>query len=375
MHSKIYICQYRQEYRPDFVLVRYDPKAGRVKYDGWEDVLVPIEVKRTTGKMQPPRPYGTKGAKVENPREILIVEGKGSTLNGRQQLGGYAAAILSATALKRHTIGMMINFTQFELWYYDRAGTIGSATVDFSNDFALLLAIVLAFGHGTSHTFGYEPELVPDRLEYRTRFQGIIIDDIQSRRTSTNAVRPSSNVMNRDSVEITSENIACPDTRRRHPYEGGLEDLPPPRVLFGGGTTAYRCATNGSNNVMVVKLSWQSPGRRSEVDFLEMARPIQGIPTLWGRRDISELSRGLRGRLEEHVAEIYKLPPFGRRNMILRAIVVKPLCVPLYSVPDLCIFMKAFRSLLRGRFDNLNPSLHMFSAHHAVHQHIMIFMR
>jgi Fungal protein kinase len=282
-----------------------------------------------------------------NPREIDCKEGSQIKLKGREQLGGYAASVLSAIALKRYTIGILINFTDLELWYYDRAGAIGSTTFDFHDHFSVLLAIVIAFGLGSSHTFGYLPELV-DSSEYPTRFEGKVIKEVVPLRPlSTSIAESSGSVPNMTAVKVVGENIASLEKRRKKGKAVPLLISNAPRVLFGRGTTAYPCTTGRLDN-LVMKLSWQPKGRRSEVDFLKMARHIRGIPSLWGHRDISCLANGPRRDLEEHAGDIYRRSGYLPRDMILRAIIIEPRCLPLYSIGDLLTFMKAFKSLLKG---------------------------
>ena len=102
-----------------------------------------------------------------------------------------------------------------------------------------------------------------------------------------------------------------------------------------------------STDDLVVKLSWQLEGRRSEVEFLEhlRSRGITSVPHVVASGDLAEMKDGLHGKIQDIIG--------GERttdNRIYRAIVMKPFLLHLTTIVEWTKFYELFKGLIYGEF-------------------------
>jgi len=98
-----------------------------------------------------------------------------------------------------------------------------------------------------------------------------------------------------------------------------------------------------STDGLVVKLSWQLEGRRSEVEFLEhlRSRGFTSVPHVVACGDLAEMKDGLHGEIQSIM---------GRKprtdNRIYRAIVMKPFLLHLTTIAEWTKFYELFKRLI-----------------------------
>ena len=114
-------------------------------------------------------------------------------LNPREQVASYALEALSSNALKSTTLGMVVVNDMIEMWYFDRAGCLGSDVLELrkEDDFDIFVNAVVAIasaspsdlcasrmkdvGHSCSVVVPFPfPLLIPDTLPSMPRFYPMI---------------------------------------------------------------------------------------------------------------------------------------------------------------------------------------------------------
>lgn len=252
-------------------------------------------------------------ARVYDPQRTkkTCADGHTNLLGAREKLAGLALETLSASGLKQHTYGILADNNWLELWYFDRAGAIGSERIDISGKGGrsdLLLALT-AIALADKHELGYiaaEGFGVRDANENRAHFPQLGFDEFSLHLSSLTPIWPLEYM-----PDLELKNITRLGERRG-------------RGLVGRGTVVLSCQAGGIDGCdrVILKYSWQPPPslRRPEGEFHErvMKKGIRGIPRALGTRDILNLFEGPRGRLHPLLPSLRPVPADDR---VLRVIV------------------------------------------------------
>ena len=193
-------------FRPDGVFVhkRKDGMLPRVRRSNspvspedlqWSEVLVSVDLKRDKTILMTDSKFVSVLARMTS-EELqkrlgeLQVQIK---LNPREQVASYALEALSSNALKSTTLGMVVVNDMIEMWYFDRAGCLGSDVLELrkEDDFDIFVNAVVAIasaspsdldasrmkdvGHSCSVVVPFPfPLLIPDALPSMPRFYPMI---------------------------------------------------------------------------------------------------------------------------------------------------------------------------------------------------------
>ena len=157
--------------RPDGVLVYRGTSPVRDLDVDWSQAILPVEVKSPS---TPPRGAGKKkGAKAgaasgtaptktaSSTRTITRSVGWKPSLTPTQQLASYALEVLSATGLRRSTLGLLISDDRLEVWFYDRAGGIAAESISIQEDFVRFVQLFVALSRASPQELGFEPSIFP----------------------------------------------------------------------------------------------------------------------------------------------------------------------------------------------------------------------
>lgn len=234
-----------------------------------------------------------------------------------------AAACMSAVGIKRHTFGLEISLEETTVMYFDPSGCISACHPGIIT-LEMVVDLIHALGHPSSHVYGFEPHLVEPE-QYPTSSTSLVLAGLTPTVPQDTAY----------TVKLTSEDISPPSVVRH---------------AFSKSSSLFHCIQANSGTPpaerLMVKLTWRPVDSPSEAEILKAAQGIPGVPILHAFRDFERLSRGLRGRLH-----FIASPPHtaNASDRILEAIVTEPSCVPLYSVTSLKTFLSAFLSLIKSR--------------------------
>ena len=286
--------------------------------------MLPLEVKSPSNPPKGQRKRrGTKGGAAsadptktaDSTRTVTRSVDWAPKLTATQQLASYALEVLSATGLRRSTLGLLISDDRLEIWFYDRAGGIAAESISIKDDFVRFVELFVALSRATPEELGFEPCIFP-----ATPFP-------------------------------THANGAAVPSNSGATWEIIGERLNETRGLIGHGTAAWKVVNHAGSSTdeepCAAKISWQEAGsRESEVSLLMDAAGIAGIPSLVDSADLAQLSDGVRGRLQPYLTPARQ--PCAD-NRILRLVVMRPVCVPLYLVEDPATLLVAFRSLVTSK--------------------------
>ncbi|KAF8344057.1 uncharacterized protein EI90DRAFT_41307 [Cantharellus anzutake] len=269
----------------------------------------------------------------------------GKTLSDRAQLAGYAVEVFSASGLRRHVLGLFIEGTNFELWYFNRSGSYGSTPIPFGENFRNLIMFLLILGNASPAELGFEPFIHPP---------------------STSDVTNSTRKLKRGEKEgfLRSADRAYFVIKGKTYVIRG-ERINRGRSIKGRGTMVWAVEEVKQHKAvtvvggMVVKLSWQLSRRRSEVELLRFIREkgVTNVPEVFNHDDLDSLAAGAHGRVQPLVKEEQRRAA-DFDNRILRAIVLGPRLRPITSIP-FGDFRAAYRDLVDSELQltqNIHPT-------------------
>jgi hypothetical protein len=316
-----------------------------------------------------------------------------------EQILDYDCLALAAQGpVRQHMFGLLITFKQFQIMYADRAGCMISEERNVSDDFGILFAVLIGLYMSEARRAGLQsgitvlsgPGGTPlDPSDFDTS------DRVVQTGAMTNIGRPITplqvqvqlasapgedvnvyacgvNLMERPmAIEWDPAQHKSVRTRPSIPREAksrGLEKSQAiavsqgesatlrrqyaPRSIFGSGTARYQCVLDANMceaDRLTLQLSWQPKNRLSEVTVLRIANDfgIPGVPTLVASSDIADAGDSLiRSGLQRQFAGLPSIRPV---NKVLRATVLKEQCIPLSSVDNMCDFLPALISILKGK--------------------------
>lgn len=319
----------------------------------WEDVLVPFyfswSVAKPSSKAdsdfvpsgpRAPQAGGSKQASKPDPKSRSSTKQKKTppttlTLTPHETLGGYALEIFSASGLRRHTYAVSVDSGVVKVWYFDRAGAIGSTAMDLAKeeDRDDFVKVLLQFCYADRHSFGFIPKINPPASWPRLAQPGYVM---LSTMGSDEEQQP-------ERVKLTSMTLLSEERSR---------------CLIGRGSMVYSFEDEDTDDFFILKLCWQPVGRKSEVELFLRANgcvegynttPIQGMPVVRYAGDLGKLSDGFRGKVD-HAA--------SGPDRVLRAIVFEniPLCKTLdcYPVTEKPLgFLRLLLKLVKSTYTNL----------------------
>ncbi|KAF8328422.1 uncharacterized protein EI90DRAFT_1575907 [Cantharellus anzutake] len=241
----------------------------------------------------------------------------------------YALSTLSSVGNRRHILGLHINGLDFQFWYFDRAGSICSSTINILHESKQFITSIIQLSLADKECLGYE-----------TLFRA----PMGSKRRSWSDIRDH---------EVEAEG---------HWFKL-ISVIHSSSSLYGRGTSVYEAikmsnisshssgASFSESNHVVVKLSWQPGSKHREDELYRLAhqRGVQGLATLHASCTAFVLSEGRIRRM------LCKVGSFQDRE--LRMQVLSPFCVPLYTIKALNTFKEAFISLVQGLWSPSHPSL------------------
>ncbi|KAF8694535.1 hypothetical protein RHS03_08174, partial [Rhizoctonia solani] len=218
------------------------------------------------------------------------------------QLGRYMLEMRSAQPSRAAGYGLQFMKDQVSIWYSDADSTITSAPIPL--DSPSFVWTIMHLACASAEEIGYLPYFLDD-----------------ANRTTTEIV--GSRLVILDVIYHITEVISL--ARAVH-----------------GRCTCVLGVLDPSGVELAIKLSWQVATRVSEVNMLQVAhsRNVQGLVDIIASTDLRKLSQGRRSRLPPAIQRALQI-----EDRVLRVIVL-PLCIPLYKVPNLSDFMKACISLL-----------------------------
>ena len=333
-----------------------------------------------------------------------------SKLNHLEQLLDYNCFALAAQGpIRRHMLGLLITYMRCQIMYADRAGCIISVERNFSDDFSVLFAVLIAIYRSEARRAGSESAITALSGSGTTPLHPSVFDPsdrVVRTGAMTNISRPITpfqvpvqltsattqhvsafahgvNLMERPMAisseaaltmrqsNVPRETVSTRPSISRLAKSKGLEknqaiatslaesstngfaSLPrqfAPRYIFGSGTARYRCVldSNLCGAAGTLQLSWQPKSRLSEATVLRLANEhdIPGIPTLIASGDLADMDQGfVRSRLQDKFAGFPSIRPVNRA---LRAIVWEEECIPLSSVDNMHDFLSAALCILQG---------------------------
>lgn len=267
----------------------------------------------------------SSGARLPTPGSSARNNSRGAP-NGRESLASCAVDILSASCLRQHTFGLLVEFDWVTLFYFDRGGVVSSPPVNLGDaagkeTFFQALKVLLNLGRagwGFISAFSLEERVWPTRDS---------------------------------SFSFELEELLDNATMKTRPkkYDGRVSDL---RRLNSTTAVSFlgRATMVYSFDAGVLKLSWQPVHRTLEASFLADAHRanVPGIPRALAAGSLGELSRGVRGRLtDSELEEAQTIPEHARRTLqaILLDVELEPLSAfPIREKP--VDFLKILKELL-----------------------------
>lgn len=245
-------------------------------------------------------------------------DGKLVKLSPQAQLASYGVEQLSTGPQRRFTFGCYVKATDLEIWYFDRGGGMGTKSFDLVACPGLFVLFIVALAEANSQQLGYEP-LIRSPTLYQTSCVHTHLTIGGNVFYIREIIRSTRSLTGNGTHVLLVDWIMS-------------EEGPPPTDCWG----------------VVLKLSWQAPGRDPEWKLLNSAfgKGVHGIPIVLMKRDVGNLSDGMRDALPGSMPEIASSGKAKFENRILRLMVMTPKCKPLWAVTDLGNFICAFRSLV-----------------------------
>ena len=335
-----------------------------------------------------------------------------SKLNHLEQLLDYNCFALTAQGPVRHYMfGLLITYMRCRIMYTDRAGCMISVEHNFSDDFSILLAVLIGVYRSEARHAGSQSAIAVlsgsggtplRRSDFDTSHRVVQIGatanisrpitpfQVPVQLTSAVAQHVSAfahgvNLMERP-MAISSE-AALTLRRSNAPRKAvstrpsisrlakskGLEKtqaiavslaersangsaaLPrqfAPRCIFGSGMARYRCVLDSNlcgAAGSTLQLSWQPKSRLSEATVLRIANEhgIPGVPTLVASGKLADMDNGF---VRSRLQDKFAgFPSIRPVNRVLRAIVWEEECIPLSSVDNMQDFLSASLCILQGK--------------------------
>ncbi|KAF8331123.1 uncharacterized protein EI90DRAFT_3058630 [Cantharellus anzutake] len=279
-------------------------------------------------------PGGTKRQHRESPPDMSA----GSNRHGKRQrpdpipkklspptpdpssLKHHALRTLSTIGNRRHVLGIHVDGNMFQLWYFDRAGSICSSKISIKDDAELFATSIVLFSLASKERLGYEP-----------------------------CFEAPAGMKRRSWSTIRNHEVGVEGYRFR---------LLSAASLYGRGTFVYEAELISGPVIqsgrLAIKCSWQPISKHPEDELYRLAnqRGVSGLATLHASCTVSLLSDGVRGDLFANCSY---------QDRELRVQVLSPFCVPLYTVQNMDTFQTAFTSLV--------------AAHHELHEKAGILHR
>ena len=258
----------------------------------WNEVLVSVDLKRDRTILMTDSKFMSEPARMTH-EELQKRLGELQVrikLDPREQVASYALETLSSNALKSATLGLVIMNDMVEIWYFDRAGCLGSDILELhkEDDFYIFVNAIMAIASASATNLGFDPCFAYEgRWPFSQCGCGISIPSAEPEGSPYIA-----KVLSNQPVDLS-------------------------RGLLGRGTRVLPVGMWDDQTTYVLKLSWQPVSRVSEAEYYRRAGDIDGIPQLICDGNLTLLSNGARGRLEALMADRENLP--GDR--ILRAVI------------------------------------------------------
>ncbi|KAG8897370.1 hypothetical protein FRB99_008204, partial [Tulasnella sp. 403] len=192
------------------------------------------------------------------------------------QLASYAMEMICAVGNRRWVFGLLLDRLEATLWYYDRSGAICTESFDVRQCFPVLARYIIAISAATDEQLGFNTDLQPP--------PGIAPG-------SYDFLAP---------ANLQNWTIRCQDsTNREKPVTYTLLDTVDVRFgIVGRGTVVYTGRRDGTNDEVVVKLSWQVVTRGKEWEWIAAAKkngcPEEYLVAVHGHGVYGKLSDGFR---------------------------------------------------------------------------------
>lgn len=333
-----------------------------------------------------------------------------SSLDAIQQTSDYIGHTLtSQSPHRRFCFGLLITCMRLRLIYADRGGCMISAECDFSEDFSVPLAVMIALQRSQGEYAGDEPSLplldwkgsklsrtafrtsdfvwrtgavstmakpvLPFSLSvqsasdpshffpvhaYGCNLTGrpVVISEtaatsLKTKRKGLGVVstRPKLPRLNKDAgVEKTHDIAVAERSKGVGKRSGNCPRQFVPRSLFGSATARFLCVpVVDPDSTCTLQLSWQALSAMSEASLLRYLNEmgVRGVPTLLGSYDIAEMDHGL---IRSRLREAFKAQSsVSRVDLVLRAQVWKEECIPLHTVVEISDLLAACRSSMQSK--------------------------
>ncbi|KAF8336882.1 uncharacterized protein EI90DRAFT_81962 [Cantharellus anzutake] len=241
----------------------------------------------------------------------------------------YALSTLSSVGNRRHVLGFHINGLDFQFWYFDRAGSICSSTVNILHQSKQFITSIIQLSLADKECLGYE---------------ALFRAPMGSKRRSWSDIRD-------HEVEVEGHWFKL------------ISVVHSSSSLYGRGTSVYEAtkipstasshssgASFSESDHVVVKLSWQPVSKHLEDGLYRLAheKGVKGLAALHASCTAFVLSEG-------HIRRtLCKVGSYQDRE--LRAQVLSPFCVPLYTVESIDTFKEAFVSLVEAHRELYNKA-------------------
>jgi hypothetical protein len=337
---------------------------------------------------------------------------RGSKCTPHEQMLDYDCFALAAQGLIRDFMfGLLVTFMRLQITYADRAGCMLSEERNFSEDFSVLFAIIIAVYKLETRRAGLQSAITTlsgpgdtplEPLDFDTSDRAVrtgamtnisrpitpfqvrarlaspsaehvsvfargvnlmerpMAIDWEAAQSSRKNSTPNIVVRTRPSIARLAKSNGLVKTQAIAVSEGATSakrstTLPrqfAPRCIFGSGVARYHCVVDANScrsAGSTLQLSWQPKSRLSEATVLRLAneRGIPGVPTLIGSGDIANTDDSVVRSSLQ--LKFAGLPSIRPVNNVLRAIVWREDCIPLSSVGDIHDFLSASQSILQGK--------------------------
>ena len=127
----------------------------------WNEVLVSVDLKRDKTILMTDSKFIAAPARMtyEELQKRLAELQVQIKLNPREQVASYALEALSSNALKSATLGMVVVNDMIEMWYFDRAGCLGSDVLELrkEDDFYVFINAIMALASASPANLGFDP--------------------------------------------------------------------------------------------------------------------------------------------------------------------------------------------------------------------------
>ncbi|SZF05201.1 unnamed protein product [Blumeria hordei] len=201
-----------------------------------------------------------KASKAHDWRDVLVLGelteiSTGQWVDKFLQLSVYMREVFSAQPLRQFAHGFLMFGTQLQLWVYDRSGPYSAEYIEIRESPEKLVYVLAAYMLMSDEEHGLD------------------------------------SILQREKGRL-SVTIYDADTKKARKIYLRSKPLVKQMAIVTRGTTVYI----SSDAKFVVKISWRTVGRLSEVELLMRAQEVKGVASLIGSRDvikISELRSGL----------------------------------------------------------------------------------